>query len=288
MTNLIIIIRMFTDHNALEIYCNEPTTAIVPASSDVSASRQPIEQSKEQSMEEELKQQFSLYLSLVAKVDREFKLTNQSYQDALTLDLLEIAKLLPEYGEIAVPLGRPQLSCRTRSRPAVTLVLDLDETLISSSIEQSSSCDRVVNLKEGNTVYKVCVSFRPYVKEFLEFAANYFEVVVFTASEKKYADGIIDLLDPYRKLIRRRLYRDSCLNVNSVLIKNLDILGRDLKKVIIVDNAPISFLYQLENGVLIKSYMGDKRDNALPTLLNALMKVKDADDVREGLRSLLA
>lgn len=55
----------------------------------------------------------------------------------------------------------------------------------------------------------------------------------------------MDLLDPYRKLIRRRLYRDSCLNVNSVLIKNLDILGRDLKKVIIVDNAPISFLYQV-------------------------------------------
>lgn len=79
---------MLTDPNALEIYCNEPMTAILPAFSDVSGSREPLEQRKEQSLEEELKQQFLLYLSLVAKVGREFKLSNKVYQDALALDLL--------------------------------------------------------------------------------------------------------------------------------------------------------------------------------------------------------
>ena len=36
----------------------------------------------------------------------------------------------------------------------------------------------------------------------------------------------------------------------------------------------------MENGIQIKNYHGDKTDNALPELLDFLMKLKDSDDVR--------
>lgn len=47
---------------------------------------------------------------------------------------------------------------------------------------------------------------RPHVKEFLERMAVMFELVVFTASLKEYADYMIDQLDT-KKLIKYRLYR---------------------------------------------------------------------------------
>jgi len=42
----------------------------------------------------------------------------------------------------------------------------------------------------------------------------------------------------------------------------------------------------LDNGILIKSYEGDKTDRALPQLLEMLLSIKDVDDVRPALKNL--
>jgi CTD small phosphatase-like protein 2 len=62
-----------------------------------------------------------------------------------------------------------------------------------------------------------------------------YELVLFTASQKQYADKIIDQIDPKHR-ISHRLYRDHCIIVNKVYyLKNLKILGRDLKNVVLID-----------------------------------------------------
>ncbi len=62
-----------------------------------------------------------------------------------------------------------------------------------------------------------------------------YELVIFTASQKQYADKIIDKIDP-RNRISHRLYRENCIIVNKIFyLKNLKILGRNLKDLIIVD-----------------------------------------------------
>lgn len=54
------------------------------------------------------------------------------------------------------------------------------------------------------------INIRPGAIQFLKKMSKIFQIVIFTASHKKYADAIINKLDQNRKYITKRLYRDSC------------------------------------------------------------------------------
>ena len=71
--------------------------------------------------------------------------------------------------------------------------------------------------------------------------SKYYEIIVFTAAVKEYADWILDKIDP-KWLISHRLYRKNTTIQNGVYLKDLNKLGRDLSKVIIIDNNPENFL----------------------------------------------
>ena len=90
-----------------------------------------------------------------------------------------------------------------------TLVLDLDETLVHSSFKPVPNPDFVIPVEIDGVVTDVYVLKRPWVDYFLEQCAARYEIVVFTASLSKYADPLLDFLDP-RKTIKHRLFRESC------------------------------------------------------------------------------
>ena len=152
-----------------------------------------------------------------------------------------------------------------------TLILDLDETLIHSSLKPFNIKDEItlqINPpQKNNENYIIYVLKRPYVNIFLSIVCDIFEVVIFTASISDYANPILDLIDTEKK-IKYRLYREHCIKIDKdKYVKNLYCLGRDLKDVIIIDNNPVSYALNVENGIPISTWQSNQADNELIKLI---------------------
>jgi len=127
-----------------------------------------------------------------------------------------------------------------------TLIFDLDETLIHSFDNQDEvGCNEVVFIKldPDEDPVPVGINIRPFARECLQEAAKFFQVILFTASEKDYADPIIDLIDPDRKLISARFYRSSCFYYNGSWVKDLRIFKKPLSDIAIIDNSIPAFRF---------------------------------------------
>ena len=155
-----------------------------------------------------------------------------------------------------------------------TLVLDLDETMISFQFTQPQNGIGQMHL-------------RPGLENFLDVIKEYYEIIVFTSGTREYADMVLDVIEhkKQKKFFSGRLYREHTTRIGKKYIKDLSKLGRDLSKTLIVDNLPQSFKFQHENGILISSFYADdndkKDDRALIELQKILIKIyEDKNDVR--------
>lgn len=164
-----------------------------------------------------------------------------------------------------------------------TLVLDLDETLVHSSFKPIPDPHFVVPVEIEDQVHKVYVLKRPFVDDFLVAVGEKYEVVVFTASLSKYADPVLDLLDK-SKVIRARLFREACSNFKGNYVKDLNVIGRELKNTIIIDNSPSSYLFHPENAIPVGSWFDDESDTELLDMLPLLDELVSVDNVRTALQ----
>jgi len=180
--------------------------------------------------------------------------------------------------EYLLPAQRPQDANRK------CVVIDLDETLVHSSFKPVTNADFVVPVEIDGTTHEVYVLKRPYVDEFLQRMGELFECVLFTASLAKYADPVADLLDKWG-VFKTRLFRESCVFHRGNYVKDLSRLGRELSKVIIVDNSPASYIFHPDNAVPVSSWFDDMNDTELLDLLRFFERLAHVDNVYTVLRN---
>ena len=152
-----------------------------------------------------------------------------------------------------------------------TLVLDLDETLICFKISPEKN--------------KGLLKIRPGLFPFLLNLKKYYELIIFTSATPEYADPLLNAIEKGEKIFDYKLYRQHTIIYNNEFVKDISKLGRNLDKIIIVDNLPQNFRLQKENGIMIKPFWGeDNYDTALFDLCEILKKIAiEFDDVREGI-----
>ena len=172
-----------------------------------------------------------------------------------------------------VPAREPYL--RGKNKKKYTIVLDLDETLIHFKLNKNI---------EGEGILKL----RPGVFTFLEKISEFYEIILFAEASEAYIKLMMEAFNnnkKNKKYFDFILYRQYTIIEGNEFVKDLNRLGRPLNRTIIIDNIQKNFLKQKNNGILIKPFLGeDKNDTALIDLIPILINIaKDDIDVRNGL-----
>ena len=140
-----------------------------------------------------------------------------------------------------------------------------------------------LTLADGDTV---TVNRRPKLAEFLNAMETEFHAHIFTAAMKSYAEPVINELDAKQTIFKRRFYRDDCSPTSTgAYKKNLTKHYKDLSRVVLVDNNPVSFV-QIDNAVLVPSFFADPGDNTLSNVLDLLRKLAKEKDIRPAIRKM--
>lgn len=184
------------------------------------------------------------------------------------------------------------------------LVVDLDETLIHSASRSTShsnsSQGHMVEVRFAisgvSTLYYV--HKRPHCDLFLSKVSKWYDLVVFTASMKEYADPVVDWLESsFPGNFTKRLYRNNCILRDGVgYIKDLStVCGHfptasistsssttvGLGDVILIDNSPVSYAMNVDNAIQVEGWISDPTDTDLLTLLPLLEALRYTTDVRD-------
>jgi len=176
-----------------------------------------------------------------------------------------------------------------------------DRPTISSSSSRKSVDTFNITLPDGETVL---VHERPYLHKFLKEVSSKYETHIFTAAMEVYAKPVLDILDPHGEIFTSIWYRESCQLHSTVgaYVKNLGLFcgpnennddshddkkkrQRRLNRTVLVDNNPLSFLANPENGILVSSFYDDCRDTTLPAVMDLLHELNEHEDVRPVLNA---
>jgi len=175
----------------------------------------------------------------------------------------------------------------SKSKKRKTLILDIDETLVHSSfIPFIRTPDISLNLNINGINKIIYVLKRPHVDEFLKELANIFEIITFTASISQYASPLLDQLDKY-KIVSYRLFRQHCKFEKGIYIKEISKIGRPLEDLLIIDNNPMSYIVNIDNGIPILTWYENPKDDELMKLIPLLKYLSKVDDVRPVIRQVV-
>lgn len=100
---------------------------------------------------------------------------------------------------------------------------------------------------------------------------------------------MLDQLDPTGEIIKHRLYRDSCREMEPArFVKDLAQTGRGLDQVVIVDDNPNAYTLQPDNAIPIKPFVDNLGDAELRRLARFFELAGLFEDVRDAVKCYLS
>ncbi|NXP09816.1 CTSL2 protein, partial [Thinocorus orbignyianus] len=105
---------------------------------------------------------------------------------------------------------------------------------------------------------------------------------VFTTAKQDHAKKILDVLDPKKQLIRFCLSQQDCVCANGCYWKDLTCLGRDLAKMVALDDTIQGFPEQAANWILVPNWGGDPQDEELLRLIPLLGRLGKVVRTQDG------
>ncbi|KAJ9465071.1 hypothetical protein DIPPA_26067 [Diplonema papillatum] len=125
----------------------------------------------------------------------------------------------------------------------LTVVFDLDETLVSN--RRPGACSAHV---------------RNYFLHMAQLLKGLVEVVLWTASTPQTGQPVVQQIDPRGEFFHHVVYRHDGWFTEGTHTKDLKLLGRDMDKVIIVENTPNCCKLNPQNAILVEDFVGNLRE----------------------------
>lgn len=172
-------------------------------------------------------------------------------------------------------------------------IFDLDETLIHCELKDIDSAQKKIKIKMSTSIEKtIGLNIRPNFERSILKIKEKYHVIMFTASLQKYADAVMDEIDPTGSLFEYRLYRNNCTQIkveNQIYyIKDLRVLKNiSLDDIVIIDNSVLSFAFHLDNGIPILPYYRGDDEIEMNSLVKLLDNLADVPQIKTKLRSLM-
>ena len=205
----------------------------------------------------------NININNINSYDKNYNKINKASNDKIYIDYLK-NKISPPF----LPLP-----CNNKN---YTLVLDITNTLI--------------NIKYADPQGQILIpNLRPGIFSFLNAVKPLYELVAFSSETKEFSDVILNEIEKNKKFFDFKLYKDHCTLYKNRFVKDITKLGRDIRKIIVVDDDENNFVLNKENGIKIKSFLGEENntDTALFELKKILILFErmKLDDVRKGIKT---
>lgn len=148
-----------------------------------------------------------------------------------------------------------------------TLVIDLDKFLVCHFWDHRENRWRIAK--------------RPGAELFLFYAAQLYEVVVFSSLPANEGDAVVKKLDPFG-CITYALYRSATESFQGIAVKDIGRLNRNMEKVIIMGHDVKGFGKHEENMLATKPWLGDPQDHTLEEAVDFLegLAISRPNDIR--------
>ncbi|KAG5189911.1 hypothetical protein JKP88DRAFT_300447 [Tribonema minus] len=149
---------------------------------------------------------------------------------------------------------------RLRAARKLSLVLDLDNTLLHATPDvhaQTYKADDVFAFQLPGVPGTHCVKLRPHLREFLARAAQRFELTIYTAGTRRYAELVAAHLDPDNSLFARRIISATDTADLGRSTKSLSRIFPGATNMVLVvdDREDVWRGEQAKNLVLVRPYM---------------------------------